>query len=272
MNREYFRTLRGFLDGDEPDEDNYFAYSATLRIFGVLPDLQLITDTLGLTPKQALHKGQRIKPGFAPLKHDCWHYSPDIPESEPLEDHINALWAAIKDHRDFIKGLNVLQRWTCFWATVRTAIPLACKCRIPALRCSLSLKSRLEFRSSLREARRGLPLLSGQRDWDLRNLCSTGKYRPADALIAAAGLRPGVRRRRRSLRWPRSRHRSVEHIAHSTSAHSSSISIPWAANAVRRSSSGVGSPKVGNCKPHCTNYIMHKMQRVRSSAGRNTEN
>jgi hypothetical protein len=106
MNREYFSTLRGFLDGDEPDEDRNFAYSATLRIFGVLPDLQLITDTLGLMPTQALHKGQCFRPRSAPLKHDCWHYMPPIPESEPLEAHINALWGAIKDHRDFIKGLK----------------------------------------------------------------------------------------------------------------------------------------------------------------------
>jgi hypothetical protein len=29
-----FRTLRGFLNGEEPDEANYFSFSATLRIHG----------------------------------------------------------------------------------------------------------------------------------------------------------------------------------------------------------------------------------------------
>jgi hypothetical protein len=106
MKPKFFRTLRGFLAGDEPDEDTYFAYLATLRIFGVLPDLQLITQTLGLTPTQALHKGQCLTSRSVPLKHDCWHYTPDIPESEPLEVHIDALWAAIKDRRDFIMGLE----------------------------------------------------------------------------------------------------------------------------------------------------------------------
>ena len=101
-----FRTLRGFLDGREPDEETYFAYSATLRIMGVLPDLQLITDRLGLTPTQSLRKGQRVGPASAPLEHDCWHYRPDVPESEPLEVHINALWSAVKKHRDFIKSLK----------------------------------------------------------------------------------------------------------------------------------------------------------------------
>lgn len=104
--QKYFRTLRGFLHGDEPNEDTYFAYSACLRIFGVLPDLQLITATLGLTPTQILRKGERVRPRSAPLEHDCWHYQPDVPEAEPLEVHINTLWSAIKDHRDFIKGLK----------------------------------------------------------------------------------------------------------------------------------------------------------------------
>ncbi len=101
-----FRALRGFLDGDEPSEETYFAYSATLRIFGVLPDLHLITDTLRLAPTQAVRKGDRVRPNLAPLKHACWHYQPNVLESESLEVHINMLWSDIKDHRDFIKGLK----------------------------------------------------------------------------------------------------------------------------------------------------------------------
>jgi hypothetical protein len=104
--RKAFRTLRGFLDGQESDEETYFAYSATLRIFGAIPDLDVITKTLGLVPTQALKKGQLVRPRSAPLKHDCWHYTPGIPESEHLDAHINALWSAIKPHRDFIKSLK----------------------------------------------------------------------------------------------------------------------------------------------------------------------
>jgi len=101
-----FRTLRRFFRGDESDEGTYFAYSATLRIFGVLPDLQVITDTLGVKPMRALHKGDRLRPRSPPLTHDRWHYRPDVSETEPLEVHINALWVAIKDHSDFIKNLK----------------------------------------------------------------------------------------------------------------------------------------------------------------------
>jgi hypothetical protein len=101
-----FRTLRGFLDGDEPDEETYFAYSATLRLIGVIPDLDRITHSLGLTPTQALHKGDRVRPRSAPLKHDCWHYQPSVPEAEHLSVHIDTLWADISPHRDFIKSLK----------------------------------------------------------------------------------------------------------------------------------------------------------------------
>lgn len=104
--REYFHTLRGFLHGAEPDEERYFAYSACLRIFGVIPDLDAITRTLQLAPTQACYRGDRVRPGSAPLKHDCWHYQPDVPESEPLDVHIDTLWSAIKPHRDFIIALK----------------------------------------------------------------------------------------------------------------------------------------------------------------------
>lgn len=101
-----FRTLRGFLNGQESTEETYFAYSATLRIYGTIPELDAITKTLGLEPTQALRKGERVRPRSSPLKHDCWHYQPNIPESEHLDVHINALWSAIKPHRDFIKSLK----------------------------------------------------------------------------------------------------------------------------------------------------------------------
>ncbi len=96
-----FNTLRGFLDDNEPDEEPYLAYSAILRLMGVIPDLDLITRTLGLTPTQALYKGDRVRPRSAPLKHACWHYQPAVPESNHLSAHIDALWADISEHRDF---------------------------------------------------------------------------------------------------------------------------------------------------------------------------
>jgi hypothetical protein len=43
-----FQTLRGFLDGEEPEEPIYFAYRATLRIFGTIPNLNELTRSLAV--------------------------------------------------------------------------------------------------------------------------------------------------------------------------------------------------------------------------------
>jgi hypothetical protein len=40
-----FRTLRGFFTGREREEDTYFAYSATLRISGDIPNMDRVHRT-----------------------------------------------------------------------------------------------------------------------------------------------------------------------------------------------------------------------------------
>ena len=48
--RKMFRTLRGFLNREEPDEDNYFYFSATLRIHGDFIPFDEISTRLGVAP------------------------------------------------------------------------------------------------------------------------------------------------------------------------------------------------------------------------------
>ena len=45
-----FKTLRGFVSGKEPGEEIYFAYSATFRIFGEIPNFEEISSHLSLQP------------------------------------------------------------------------------------------------------------------------------------------------------------------------------------------------------------------------------
>jgi len=104
--QERFRTLRGFLDGDEPDEDTYFAYSASLRIFGDIPDIQEITVRLGIEPCHAHIRGERKGTNSPPYQQDMWSYSPALPEDKPLEEHINQLWAEIAPHEDYLQELK----------------------------------------------------------------------------------------------------------------------------------------------------------------------
>lgn len=101
-----FRTLRGFLEGHEPDEDTRFAFSATLRIFGDIPDVEAISQRLGLQPTHIHRKGESRREGRPAWPHDMWSYTADLHESEPLERHIDALWAVLKPHRKYLLGLK----------------------------------------------------------------------------------------------------------------------------------------------------------------------
>jgi hypothetical protein len=101
-----FRTLRGFLAGDEPDDEDYFAYSAALRIFGQIADLDEITRNMELSPTRAHRAGERRGERSPPFEQDMWHYQPPVPEEEPLEKHIDALWTAIRDKKLYLLGLK----------------------------------------------------------------------------------------------------------------------------------------------------------------------
>ena len=103
---ESFRTLRGFLDGGEPDEETYFAYSATLRIFGDIPDLDDISIRLHLVPTETHRKGDKRGPRSPGFPHDMWSYSPELDESAPLERHIDALWSELKPHKQYLLELK----------------------------------------------------------------------------------------------------------------------------------------------------------------------
>jgi hypothetical protein len=111
MKKQEFRTLKGFLTGSEPDEENYFSYSASLRIFGNIGDLNDITNNLGCEPTSFYCKGDRKGPDSPPFKHDMWSYTAPIDEKEPFERHIDGLWRKLKPHKAYLlllkKSLSV---------------------------------------------------------------------------------------------------------------------------------------------------------------------
>ena len=103
---EGYRTLRGFLNGNEREEETYFDHSATLRISGDIPDLDEITRRLGLQPTHAHHRGERRAPTAHPWRHDMWSYQAEVDESEPLHKQIDALWLALKPHKRYLLDLK----------------------------------------------------------------------------------------------------------------------------------------------------------------------
>lgn len=109
-----FRTLRGFLDGEEPEEENYFHFTVSLRIHGDDVPFKEISQRLGVEPTMARKKGERKAPRSPAAKDDAWHYQPDIPETELLDVHINALMKVVEPHVDYIKSLKTKFRVDVF--------------------------------------------------------------------------------------------------------------------------------------------------------------
>ena len=102
-----FNTLRGFVNGEEPDEPIYFAYSASLRIFGDELPLGEITRELGVQPTRTRRKGERPKPTSKTVyRDDAWFLSSSLPETEELHRHIDEVWAAIKPRAGYLKELK----------------------------------------------------------------------------------------------------------------------------------------------------------------------
>lgn len=101
-----FRTLRGFLDGTEREEENYFAYSATLRISGEITNMAEISSRLGLEPTYSHRRGESRSPGAPAHRFDMWSYSPPIDKSAPLHKHIDALWLKLKPHKRYLMILK----------------------------------------------------------------------------------------------------------------------------------------------------------------------
>jgi hypothetical protein len=104
--RHSFRTLRGFLSGEEPDEENRFRFSVTLRIFGEGVPFEEISQRLGVLPTHLHRKGERRGPNSPSYRDDAWHFQPTIPETEPLGRHLDALWVVVAPQLDYLKSLK----------------------------------------------------------------------------------------------------------------------------------------------------------------------
>lgn len=106
MDKDKFQTLRGFLSGGEPDEDPWFSYSATLRIFGENLDFDEIETNLRVAPTHTHRKGEQKGSRSAPFPHDMWSYTPAIDNKRELAEHIDTLWSTIKHAKEYLRNLK----------------------------------------------------------------------------------------------------------------------------------------------------------------------
>ncbi len=101
-----FRTLRGFVTGEEPDEPPYFHFSATLRIIGDDLAFEAIEAALGCAPTLHYRKGSHRGPMGPVAKFDMWQYSGGLAEDRPLHEHIDAVWDQIRHAASYLRGLK----------------------------------------------------------------------------------------------------------------------------------------------------------------------
>lgn len=89
------------------EEELYFNYSATLRIFsesGV--DFEELESKLGVKSTRKHRKGERRGPKSPPYKHDMWSLESGLDEEEKLEKHLFALWEILKPHKEYLIALK----------------------------------------------------------------------------------------------------------------------------------------------------------------------
>ena len=98
-------------NGEEP----YFRFRASLRIFGIIDDLDEISRGLGLIPTKTHRRGDPKFPHRPDTwKEDAWFYEPPINRKRPLEEHILALWDRLRPHMEFLKTLKKTHRLDVF--------------------------------------------------------------------------------------------------------------------------------------------------------------
>ena len=91
----------------EEEPEYWFNYSATLRIFGDIGDLDAITAELGVTPTHTHRRGESRRPVLPNgYEHDMWSYAAPVPEDRPLQVHLEALWRVVRPHVAYLKGLK----------------------------------------------------------------------------------------------------------------------------------------------------------------------
>jgi hypothetical protein len=102
-----FQTLGGFLAGEEPEEPLYFAYSATLRIFGTIPNLNELTRSL------AVHSLPSAGGSTShTVQDDMWNYIAPVNESGPLHVHIDSLWNVFRERKEYLLQIKNDSRLT----------------------------------------------------------------------------------------------------------------------------------------------------------------
>jgi hypothetical protein len=83
-----------------------FRFGASLFIKGDGLDLDEISRTLGLAPYSITQKGKRYGHAQTLCDYDAWFYNSPVGEERPLDEHIMALWDAVRPHMGYLLDLK----------------------------------------------------------------------------------------------------------------------------------------------------------------------
>ena len=91
----------------EEETEYWFKYSARLRIFGDIGDLDAITAELGVRATHSHRRGEkRLPTSIVCYEHDMWSFTAPVPEERPLDVHLEVLWRVVRPHVAYLKGLK----------------------------------------------------------------------------------------------------------------------------------------------------------------------
>ncbi len=93
-------------DSAENEDEYRFSYSAGLRIFGEIDDLEDISQRLDLIPCHVHRRGEKCSVRAKAYKHDMWIYEAPVAGDLPLGQHLAVLWAAVRRNKDYLLSLK----------------------------------------------------------------------------------------------------------------------------------------------------------------------
>ena len=86
------------------DEPVFRRFRASLRISGDRLDTNELSRALGLTPTHTHRKGDPHAGGFR--SNTIWIFEPAVDRTRPLDEHIMALWDAVRPNIPYLRELK----------------------------------------------------------------------------------------------------------------------------------------------------------------------
>jgi hypothetical protein len=86
--------------------EKYERYSATLRIYGNIQDMSVISMRLGLEPTRVRRRGETVEGMSNRMELDFWEMTAPVTRDRPLEDHLAWLKSRLIPRGSVLRDIN----------------------------------------------------------------------------------------------------------------------------------------------------------------------